>query len=146
MEKIKLLMYDIKSIRILFVFEIVFMLIIFCCMIEFSIFNLVSFIFICMLILCIILQICLRYINKSIIYVCHRGLKIISKKKIIEIDWCNVRDVKYNPFKEIFPLLENNTICIRFFKNVEINSKCVKKITIRASKEKYLKIISTIKN
>ena len=144
MNKVEKKIRDIKAIRILFIFDIVIVLILFTAFFHLGFFSPVTYIFCPLLLICILLQLLLNFNPKGKIIFDASGVTIITKLTNTNIYWDNIKCIYYNSFSEIFPLLNHFTIELWFKLDDEIIDFDAKFGNIRISKNEYLNIISFI--
>ena len=99
-----------KSIRILFIFDFVIILILLISFFHLGFFSPVTYIFLTLLLICISLQLLLNFIPKGKIIFDASGVTIITKHMNTNIYWDEIKCIYYNSFSEIFPLLNHFTI------------------------------------
>ena len=133
-----------KSIRILFIFDFVIILVLFISFFHLGFFSPVTYIFLLLLLICISLQLLLNFIPKGKIIFDASGVTIITKHMNTNVYWDKIKCIYYNSFSEIFPLLNHFTIELWFKLDDEIIEFDKKFGNIRIFKDEYLNIISFI--
>lgn len=133
-----------KAIRILFLFDIAIILILFISFLHFGFLSSITYIFFPLFLICILLQLLLNFIPKGKIIFDESGVTIITKHMSTNIYWDKVKCIYYNSFSEIFPLLNHFTIDLWFQLDDEIIELDKKFGNIRIFRNEYLNIISFI--
>ena len=144
MRKVEKKIIDMKSIRILFIFDFVIILVLFISFFHLGFFSPVTYIFLLLLLICISLQLLLNFIPKGKIIFDASGVTIITKHMNTNVYWDKIKCIYYNSFSEIFPLLNHFTIELWFKLDDEIIEFDKKFGNIRIFKQEYLNIISFI--
>lgn len=144
MKKVEKKIRDIISIRILFIFDFVILLILFATSFYLGFFSLVTYIFLPILLVCISLQFVLFFKPNGKVIFDLSGVTIITKNTSVSIYWDNVKCIYYNSILEIFPLLKHFTIELLIKLDDEIIDFNKNFGNIIIFKDEYLNIISFI--
>lgn len=144
MKKVKKKIRNVRSIRMLFIFDYVIMLALAVSFFYLGFFSLVTYIFLALLTVCISLQLILHFVPKGELVFDVSGITIITKKTNIFVCWNDVKHIYYNSFSEWFPLLSHCTIDMRMIINGEIIDFDERYGNINISKEEYMNIVSFI--
>ena len=144
MRKVEKNIRDMKSIRILFIFDFVIILILLISFFHLGFFSPVTYIFLTLLLICISLQLLLNFIPKGKIIFDASGVTIITKHMNTNIYWDEIKCIYYNSFSEIFPLLNHFTIELWYKLDNEIIEFDKKFGNIKIYKHEYLNIIAFI--
>lgn len=144
MRKVEKKIRDMKSIRILFIFDFVIILILLISLFHLGFFSPVTYIFLPLLLICISLQLLLNFIPRGKIIFDASGVTIITKRINTNVYWDKIKCIYYNSFSEIFPLLNHFTLELWFKLDEEVVEFDKKFGNIRIFKDEYLNIISFI--
>ena len=144
MRKVEKNIRDMKSIRILFIFDFVIILILLISFFHLGFFSTVTYIFLPLLLICISLQLLLNFIPKGKIIFDASGVTIITKRMNANVCWDKIKCIYYNSFSQIFPLLNHFTLELWFKLDEEVVEFDKKFGNIRIFKDEYLNIISFI--
>ncbi|MBR2616842.1 MAG: hypothetical protein IKC56_01215 [Clostridia bacterium] len=144
MKQVKKKIKDIKSIRVLFIFDCIITIILLVSIFYLGFFSSVIYIFLSLLLMCVLLQLYLHFIPKGEVIFDASGVTIVTKKINITIYWNKVKCIYYNSFSEIFPLLNHFTIDMWLKIEEEIIDFDEKFGNIKLYKKEYLNIISFI--
>ena len=106
----KFRLYDIRSIRLLFVFDFIFLVIIASCGIAFpSYFSIPTYIFGSLLLICILTQVGLYLFPRGYVLFGEKGIEFISRKVTTQVLLKDVGELIYNDLSYIF-ILKQNTL------------------------------------
>ena len=135
---------DIKSMRVLFIFDYIIILVLIISAFNLGFFSPVTYIFVPLLFICVLFQLLLYFVPKGKVTFDSSGVKIVAAHTNAIICWNNVKCIYYNSFFEFFPLLNHFTIDLLLKVGNEIIdfSKCFGDILVH--KKEYLNIISCI--
>lgn len=104
----KFRLYDIRSIRLLFVFDFILLIIIISCGISFPpFFSIPTYIFGSLLLICILIQVGLYLFPRGYILFGKKGIEFISRKVTTQVLWKDVGELTYNDLSYIFILKQN---------------------------------------
>lgn len=142
--KIEKKLRDIKSIRLLFVFDLVIIAILLIALLNPKASLAIMIIFFPLLIICISLQLALYFIPKGSIVFDSSGVTIFTKTKSINVDWNNVEHIYYNSFSRLIPFLDHFTIDLRLNNKNEIIDLDQKYGNIKVYEKEYMQIVSLI--
>ncbi len=144
MRKVEKKIRDIKSIRILFIFDFVIILVLIISFFHLGFLSTATYIFLPILLACISLQFVLHFIPKGKVIFDLSGVTIITKNRSINIYWDKVKCIYYNSFSEMFPFLNHFTIELWLKVDDEIIDFTEKFGYVRIFKNEYLNVISFI--
>lgn len=144
MKKVEKKIKDLKSIRILFIFDFVIALVLFISFFYLGFFSPATCIFLPLLLVCISLQLFFHFTSKGKVIFDANGVAIITKHMTTNICWNKIRYIYYNSFSEIFPFLNHFTIELLFQLDDEIVDFNEKFGNIKMFKDEYLSVISFI--
>ena len=104
----KFRLYDIKAFRILFIYDFILLVIITSCGIAFPpFFNIPTYIFGGLLLICILTQVGLYLFPRGYVLFGEKGIEFISKKVTTQVLWKDVGELIYNDLSYIFILKQN---------------------------------------
>ena len=144
MGKVEKKIKDIKSIRILFIFDFIIILILVISFFGLGFFSPAIYIFSSLLLICILFQLLLCFIPKGKVIFDFNGITIITRHINTIVSWSEVKGIYYNSFSEILPLLNHFTIDLWIKLEDELIDFDNKFGNIKIYKKEYLNIISYI--
>lgn len=104
----KFRLYDIRAIRFLFVFDFVLLaIVIFCGLVVSSFFNIATYIFGSLLLICVLTQLGIFIFPKGYIVFDKNGIEIVSKRVTTKILWQDISWLCFNDMSYIVILKQN---------------------------------------
>jgi hypothetical protein len=143
LKKVTLKVLDLRSIRLLFVFQIILLIFIVVVVSYIGIFNPGTYIFSLLFIVCLLIQIYLK--NKGgCVIITSNSVEIISKKLNKKVTWNDVKGIYYNSIEYMFPELKQGTMDLFLFVDGEVYDVDSTLGNIKVNKKQYEEIVSII--